>query len=337
MLASGDRPNGNRTDPEEDMDDSRSAASETRRVRLSRIDGKSMWWVLSLGVVLLSVSGLGATRTLAAWTDSTGVSGTALGAARVDLQVQSLDTVSNFTGLDSASMGPSASLAGILTVRNNGTVPLTYYVGATATNTDGKGLGSALAVQVTGASAVTGSFPNATCSGAALANSATSFSTPFVGSAASPRTLAAGTQETLCVQASLAANAPSSLQNAITNVSFSFTAATSPTPTNWSDAVPVSGTAIRTPSVTTPVLNCAGQNKNVSNVAWTSTNATSYRIHYGTGSSLTDEVSGSPYPIPMPGSGTVYIEAIYGNTTWMSGPSNSRTYSGDGVSSSTCS
>jgi hypothetical protein len=99
----------------------------------------------------------------------------------------------------------------------------------------------------------------------------------------------------------------------------------------------VTGTTISAPTITTPVLNCAGQNKNFSNVVWVSTNATSYRVHYGAGSSIVDETPAPPYGIPMPGSGTVYIEAIYGNTTWMSGPSNSRTYSGDGVSAGTCS
>jgi predicted ribosomally synthesized peptide with SipW-like signal peptide len=286
-------------------------------------------------VVLFGLT-LGAVGTLAAWTDSVAVNGTTIGAARVDLKVQGLDAVSSFTALATSSMGPSAVTAGILTVKNNGTVPLDYYVTAAATNTDGKGLASALAVQVTGASAVTGTYPNASCAGTSLTNSATSFTTPFVGSAAAPRTLAAGATETLCVQAGLAANAATSLQNATTNVTFSFTAATNPTPTNWSDSVAVGATTISTPAVTTPVLNCAGQNKNVSNVAWASTNATSYEVHYGPTSSTIDTTTTSPYSIPMPGSGTIYIIAIYGNSTWMSGASNSRTYSGDGVNASTC-
>ncbi|MDX6325505.1 MAG: hypothetical protein QOK15_1859 [Nocardioidaceae bacterium] len=292
---------------------------------------------LSLGVVVLGVA-LGATGTLAAWNDLVPVTGTTVGAARVDLTVQGLDTVSTFTSISTNSMGPSVTDAGILTVTNNGTVPLDYYVTAASTNADGKGLASALAVKVTGASAVTGTFPSATCSGTTLPGSASSFTTAaFLGSAGSPRTLAAGATETLCVEADLSASAPTSLQNATTNVSFSFTAATSPTPTNWSDSVAVGATTIKTPTVTTPTINCAGQNKNVSNIAWTSTNATTYEVHYGSASSLTDTTTGSPYSIAMPGSGTVYIIAIYGNTTWMSGASNTRTYSGNGVSSATCS
>lgn len=192
-------------------------------------------------------------------------------------------------------------------------------------------------MRVTGAPGVTGSYPNQSCAGTALADSANSFGTPFVGSPSSPRTLAAGTQETLCVEAGLSPTAPASLQNAATDISFGLSAATAPTPTSWTDAVAVSGTTISTPTVTTPTINCAGQNKNFSNIAWTPTDATSYEVHYGTGSALTNTTSGSPYGIQMPGSGTVYIRAIYGNATWMSGASNTRTYSGDGVNAAICS
>jgi hypothetical protein len=301
------------------------------------VDSLPMRLLLSLGMVVgLCGTGSFATWTLAAWTNPAAVSGATLGAARVDLKVQNLDTYSSFTALGTSKMGPSATSAGVMTVRNNGTVPLTYYVTSAATNNDGKGLGAALDVKVTGASTTTGSYPNETCGGSALADSATSFTTPFVGSAASPRTLAAGAQETLCVQAGLSPTAAASLQNATTNITFGLAAATSPA-TSWSDSVAVSGTTISTPAVTTPTISCGGQNKNFSNVKWTDTNATSYEIHYGTGSSLTGTATGTPYGITMPGSGTVYIVAIYGNTTWMSGPSNSLTYSGDGANSATCS
>jgi hypothetical protein len=314
----------------------RSAATRIRRTP-RRLDRTSTRWLLSLGVAVLSLTPGATTGTLAAWSDTASVNGTTIGAARVDLKVNNADSLTSFSTLSTVQMAPSVVTAGILTVRNNGTVPLSYYVTAAATNTDGKGLASALAVRVTGAAAVTGPFPNQSCGGSVLADSAISFTTAaFLGSAASPRTLAAGTQETLCVEAGLSSTAPTSMQNATTNVSFGFTAATSPAPTGWSDSVPIGATTISTPTIATPSIACAGQNSQVSNIRINVTNATLYRVHYGSGGSLTDTTSTSPYTVSMPASGIVYMEAIYGNTTWMSGSSNTLTYGWDG-SNATCS
>ncbi len=47
-------------------------------------------------------------------------------------------------------MVPGDSTAGVVTVQNNGTAPLKYWVDASPSNDDGKGLGAALTVKVTG-------------------------------------------------------------------------------------------------------------------------------------------------------------------------------------------
>lgn len=295
---------------------------------------------VALGIPALNP--VGATGTLASWTDPTVVSGTTIGTASVDLRVQGLDTVTAFTSMNTSALTPGASVAGVLTVRNNGNVPLTYHVGATATNADAKALAAALAVKVTGASSVTGTTPNRTCGGTNLSDSATAFTSPFLGSAASPRLLAANSQETVCVQASLAGDAPTSLQTATTAVSFSVSAEGVPV-SPWKDAVPVSGTSIGTATISTPTMGCGAElaNKQVV-VNWPAMpGATGYRLYYGTGGSESMLLSSSTTSYPFkystqPLSGTASLQAIYGSATWTSDVSNTRNYYVDNTTA-TCS
>lgn len=175
---------------------------------------------LSLGLVL----GTAATGTFAFWTDSATVSGTTIQTGSIDLQVNNLTTNdTGYTQLNLTGMVPSNSVAGVITVKNAGSSPFTYSVDASASNADGKGLGAALVVKVTAAASATGSAPSRTCGGATLANTGASFAANLVSSA-NPRQLAAGASETLCIQATLPAGAASSLQNATTNVGFTFNA-----------------------------------------------------------------------------------------------------------------
>lgn len=175
--------------------------------------------VLSLGVVVAAA----ATGTFAYWTDTATVSGTTISSGSIDLMVNNQQNDTAFTTMSLANMVPGNSAAGVITVKNNGNSPLTYYVDGAATNGDTKGLGAALTVKVTGDAARSGSTPNFTCAGSALANTGTSFSANLVQSA-NPRMLAAGASETLCVQATLPTGASTALQNATTDVSFTFNA-----------------------------------------------------------------------------------------------------------------
>ncbi|MDX6325890.1 MAG: hypothetical protein QOK15_2244 [Nocardioidaceae bacterium] len=184
-----------------------------------RADSRSLRLLLSLGMVV----GVGATGTFAAWTDSVTVSGTSISTGTIDLKVNGGDSVAGYAAMNISNMVPGNTTAGVLTVSNSGTAPLKYYVDALASNGDGKGLGAALTAKVTGDATVTGSAPSATCAGAALSPSGGSFGSNLLGSTASPRLLAAGASEKLCIQATLPSSATSALQGATTNITFTFT------------------------------------------------------------------------------------------------------------------
>lgn len=174
---------------------------------------------LSLGAVLA----LGATGTWAYWTDSATVSGTTFSSGSVDIKVNNGDSDPSFTTMNLSNMVPGNSAAGVITVKNGGLSPLTYSVDAVASNADGKGLGAAMVVKVTGDATRSGTSPTFTCAGTALANTGTTFAANLVQSS-TPRLLAAGAQETLCIQATLPTGASTSLQGASTNVTFTFNA-----------------------------------------------------------------------------------------------------------------
>lgn len=175
---------------------------------------------LALGAVLAA----GVSGTYALWSDTVPVSGVTISSGVLDLKVNTLDAVPAYTDLNLTGMVPGNTVAGILTVRNAGTIPLTYYATAAATNLDTKGLGAALVVKVTADSVVTGTAPARTCAGATLATTGATFAGNLVGTPATQRTLAVGASETLCLQATLPTTAASSLQGASTNVSLTFTA-----------------------------------------------------------------------------------------------------------------
>jgi hypothetical protein len=187
--------------------------------------------------------GIGATATQAYWVDPASVTGSVLSTGRLDLQVQGADSVTNYTAMNVSSLEPGDSTAGVLTVTNSGTAPLSYYVDANASNTDGMGLASTLVAKVTSDPATSGSSPSVTCGGAALTGSGVTFGAGLVGSSSTPRVLAAGASEKLCVQARLPNGAVA--QGGATNIALTFNAftGTSAAP-GWADTVPVSGIAL---------------------------------------------------------------------------------------------
>lgn len=172
--------------------------------------------VLGLAVVLA----LATPGTYAHWTDEVQVSGTTITSGTIDLRVDGQDQVTAYTALDIAPMVPGNSTAAVLTIRNNGTAPLTYTAATSATNADGKSLGTALVVKVTGDTATTGTTPATTCAGAALPGTAASLDGPLLSTG---RLLAAGATEKVCVQVTLPANAASALQGATTTIGITFT------------------------------------------------------------------------------------------------------------------
>ena len=203
-----------------------------------RADGWSVRVIMAVGVfAVLAIPG-----TTAAWTDPVAVSGTTLSTGTADLKVNNGDAPI-FTAMNASTMEGGDSTAGVLTVKNNGDVPLSYYATTTATNADGKNLASEFAVKVTADSATSGSSPNSTCSGSALGSSGTSFGGNLLGSSSNMRSLAVGASETICVQAGLADG--TAALGGTTDITFTFTAVTGTTAApGWTDTVQTSGTTL---------------------------------------------------------------------------------------------
>lgn len=170
---------------------------------------------LSLGVVLA----VGSTGTFAYWTDDVTVRGTSFTAGTLDLQVNDLNTVTAYTTLNLTTMVPGNSMAGTLVIRNNGNVPLKYTGATAATNTDGKNLAGNLTARVT-LGAVSGTSPAMTCGGTLVAGGGT---TTIATLTTPKRELAPNTTETICVEVTLPAGAPSTVQAGKTDVTFTFT------------------------------------------------------------------------------------------------------------------
>ncbi len=171
---------------------------------------------LSLGVLL----GVGSVGSYAYWTRSVTVPSSSFTAGNLDLLVNATASdVVTFSALSLGGMAPGNTTAGVLTVKNAGSVTLKYTVATGTTNVDGKGLAAALTGKVTGAGTVTGTAPTATCSGTALSGTASGFTTDLVTTG---RVLAPNTSETLCVQAGLPATAANTLQTAATTITLTF-------------------------------------------------------------------------------------------------------------------
>ena len=199
--------------------------SDHRARRARRAPQRSTrWWrsvplraILSVGLVL----GFGSAGTFAYWTDQAAVTGITFTAGVLDLEVNddSDDNV-NYTSLNIANMIPGQSVAGTIKVENTGNVPFTYTATTSASNPDGKNLAAALELKVTTGS-VSGSSPNATCSGSTITGSVALSSGSLVASA---RSLAGSAHESLCLQVSMPSGSSSSLQGSTTGVTLTFTA-----------------------------------------------------------------------------------------------------------------
>ena len=190
-------------------------------------DSRALRAILSLGMVV----GLGATGTYAYWTDQAQVSGTTITTGTIDLKASTnggttyADNPTDFTTMNVSTMVPGDTTAAVLTLKNSGTAPLNYTATSVGSNGDTKSLATNLTVKVTLDTATSGSGRAVTCPGTAIANSGTTVgltATPLITS--NPvQTLAAGSTQTVCIQVGLPSAAPSSLQGATTNLTFTFT------------------------------------------------------------------------------------------------------------------
>lgn len=176
--------------------------------------------ILSLGILV----GLGGVSTLAAWT-GTATATSSITAAKVSLGVgataSSATSESYTVPVSSVNWYPGASAAAVVVVKNTSTVALPYSIRGSVTDSGGVELGKAMQVLVKTGSTVSGTAPNATCSGGtALVTKAAG--SAFGADAVRP-VLAADASETLCVQYSLPVNAANNLQGATTKLDLVFT------------------------------------------------------------------------------------------------------------------
>ncbi|MFE7226007.1 SipW-dependent-type signal peptide-containing protein [Nocardioides sp. NPDC057577] len=186
----------------------RPGAALRRAVRSARLRA-----LLALGVVV----SIGATGTLAYWTDTVEVSGATLTTGTLDLQVNGADPYTGFTALNLTGMYPGTSSAGILTVQNVGSIPLSYTMTSGSSTTTL----APLTLKVTADTSVTNDGTlNQTCPGTALAGTGGPLPSSGIATA---RTLQPGTSQTLCLQVTLGTDAPDTAQGRSSNLTFTLT------------------------------------------------------------------------------------------------------------------
>lgn len=198
--------------------------AEHRGSRLPLWRSRPLRAVLSLGVV----AGVLVTGTYAFWTDDVTIAGTSFTAGSLDLQVNGQDSWTTTTlGMSSTPMVPGNTSAEVLTVRNNGTVPLKYTLTGGLGGTDAATYSAAGALRLTVVSGGTrsGSGNAATCTGGTTIYGPTALtnvtSTAIIGTRRGP--LAPAATEALCFQVTFDAAAPSSLQGKTATATFTAT------------------------------------------------------------------------------------------------------------------
>ena len=95
------------------------ATSRTRRGWFTSVRVRAL---LSLGIAL----GIGSVGTFAFWTDDVVISGTTFTAGTIDLRVNGADSLPSYTTLNMSNAVPGNTIAGVLTIRNQGSAPLKY-------------------------------------------------------------------------------------------------------------------------------------------------------------------------------------------------------------------
>ena len=177
----------------------------------------------ALALAGLAATATGVLSTGALFTDNDVVSNNSFTTGNVD--IASAPATSAIT---MGNMSPGDVAYGEVTVSNSGSLGLRYAVSQSATNTDTKGLASALNLQVKAGLATCDAAAWAT--GTSLNGTGSTFATATVfGSATSgqqtgDRSLNAGASEKLCFRAELSTSAGNGLQGATTTGTFTFSA-----------------------------------------------------------------------------------------------------------------
>lgn len=177
--------------------------------------------LLCLGLL----GGLTAVGSYAFWTDDVTISGTTFTAGTLDLQVNSLDAYATTTlGMSGTPMVPGNTSAEVLTVNNNGNVPLKYTLvgGLTGTDAATYSSGAVLKLTVVAGGSRSGTGNAATCTGGSTIYGPTALtnvtSTAIIGTRRGP--IAAAGTEALCFQITFDATAASSFQGKTATATF---------------------------------------------------------------------------------------------------------------------
>ncbi len=183
----------------------RSAAGPSVRLRA----------LLALGVLGTALVG----GTFAFWTDTATVTGGTFTSGTLDLEVDGADSLTTTT-LPMAAMAPGSTSAEVVDVSNAGNVPLLYSVagglsGSDSTLYDSSG---ALLLTIVKDGTRSGSGDSATCTGGTTLLAATALTTTSTSLITGRGPLAAADSESLCLQVTLASDAPSSLQGKATDL-----------------------------------------------------------------------------------------------------------------------
>ena len=174
----------------------------------------------------LAAVGLGVLASSALFTDSATIGSNAFTNGTIDIT-----TDPTTTALTAGNMAPGDSIYGTVKVSNIGTLPMRYAVTSSATNADTKALASQL--QMTVKSGVSTCDNAGFASGTVLynagvlgglASAVNILGDPTTGAQAGDRTLAAGTNETLCVKVTLPTATSNAYQGATTTATFTFSA-----------------------------------------------------------------------------------------------------------------
>ncbi|WP_407317725.1 hypothetical protein UQW22_14155 [Isoptericola halotolerans] len=273
--------------------------------------------VAALVAVVLALTGGGAAW---AWWQATAeaVAPPAVAAGTVDVQVAGLGN--ELVGPGGTVPLPALSLTGafpgsgdseIVTVRNVSSRAVSVTATMTRTGT--------LTTAFTTIATFGGTDTGPACSG---------------GSGAAT-TIAAGGTATLCLAVGLAATAPSGTQGQSGGVTTTL-AATLPG-TSWTDQGTITSGTVAAGTVPTTTLTCG--TLGVLSVAFTWTevpDATSYVLRYGSNGSQSVTVTGTSRTITslvqVSGTASVVTQRAFGQVTWTSVPSNTRSYTVAAVS-----
>lgn len=180
--------------------------------------------VLGLGVLAPFI----AVGSFAFWTDDVAITGTTFTAGVLDLQVNTSDAyVTSTLGMAGTPMLPGDTSAEVLTVKNNGTVPLKYTLTGGLGGADAAAFNTAAALRLTIVAGGTrsGSGNAATCTGGSTIYGPTALtnvtSTAIIGTRRGP--IAVAGTEALCFQIGFDAAAANSLQGKTATATFTAT------------------------------------------------------------------------------------------------------------------